>query len=66
MSWHYKTDDKIPYPATDKTSHKRKQMFWAFAGISHDSSVPSVSPYLVHKILKNWFLKSSAKEDVTK
>lgn len=31
MSWHYKTDDKILYPATDKTSHKRKQMFWAFA-----------------------------------
>lgn len=45
---------------------KGSKCFGPLQWISHDSSVPSVSPYLMHKILKNWFLKSSAKEDVTK
>lgn len=29
--WHYKTDDKTQFSATDKTSHKSKKMLWVFA-----------------------------------
>ena len=32
--------------------------------ICNDSGVPSVSPYLVYKLLKSWFLESNVVEEI--
>lgn len=64
----------MPFPATDKKKKKviKESIYFVVVvavvlqWVCHDSSVPSVTPYLVHELLRTCFLKCSVMEEIIK